>query len=186
MKVSRQLLLSADFWRFWCPRPGGLTKPPEIVQPVGQIRLRLFDRTRALHFAACGCKKLKRSLSELQWVSIYMLDEPCCVGRPFSSTSVQLSLSSQPSRSPTEEAPESRSEPELAAPPSTPGSVSMAVLCYYQVHAFGRPAPINESPRGRRQSRPRRSNVVFTPVTTHSSGREKVTVSRWCDHEWLS
>ena len=35
MKVSRQLLLSADFWRFWCPRPGGLTKPPEIVQPVG-------------------------------------------------------------------------------------------------------------------------------------------------------
>ena len=77
-------------------------------------------------------------------------------------------------------------QPELAAPPSTPGSVSMVVLCYHQVQAFGRPAPINGSPRRRRRARPRRSNVVFTPVTTHSSGREKVTVSRWYGHEWLN
>ena len=62
----------------------------------------------------------------------------------------------------------------------------MVVLCYHQVQAFGRPGPITGSPRGRRRARPRRSNVVFTPVTTHSSGREKVTVSRWCGHEWLN
>ena len=92
----------------------------------------------------------------------------------------------QPSRSPTEKAPESRSEPELAAPRSPPGSVSMAVLCYHHVQAFGRPGPITGSPRGRRQARPRRSDVVFTPVTTHSCGREKVTVSRWCGHERLN
>ena len=62
----------------------------------------------------------------------------------------------------------------------------MTVLCYYQVQAFGRPGLITGSPRGRRRARPRRSNVVFTPVTTHSSGREKVTVSRWCGHERLN
>ena len=27
---------------------------------------------------------------------------------------------------------------------------------------------------------------MFTPVTTHSSEREKVTVSRWYGHEWLN
>ena len=62
----------------------------------------------------------------------------------------------------------------------------MVVLCYHHVQAFGRPEPITGSPRGRRQSRPRRSDVVFTPVTTHSCGREKVTVSRWCGHERLN
>ena len=64
---------------------------------VAVCQIRDFDRTpRALHFAACGCTKLKSSLSELQWVSVYMLDEPCHVGRPLSSTSVQLSLSANP------------------------------------------------------------------------------------------
>jgi hypothetical protein len=61
----------------------------------------------------------------------------------------------------------------------------MVVLCYHQVQAFGRLGPITGSPRGRRKARPRRSDVVFIPVTTHSSGREKVTVSRWCGHERL-
>ena len=62
----------------------------------------------------------------------------------------------------------------------------MAVLRGRQVPAFGRPGAITGSPRGRRWARPRRSDAVFTPVTTHSSGREKVTVSRWCGHEWLN
>ena len=89
-------------------------------------------------------------------------------------------------RLPREHPRESRSEPELAAPPSTPGSVSLVVLCYHQVQAFGRLGPITGSLRDHRRARLHRSDVVFTPVTTHSSGREKVTVSRWCDHEWLS
>ena len=62
----------------------------------------------------------------------------------------------------------------------------MAVLWYHQVQAFGRPGPITGSPRGRQRARPRRFDVVFTPVTTHSFEREKVTVSRWCGHGWLN
>ena len=62
----------------------------------------------------------------------------------------------------------------------------MAVLRGRQVPAFGRPGAVTGSPRGRRWARPRRSDAVFTPVTTHSSGREKVTVSRWYGHEWLN
>ena len=62
----------------------------------------------------------------------------------------------------------------------------MAVLCYHQVQAFGRPGPITGSPRGRQRARPRRFDVVLTPVTTHSSGREKVAGRRWCGHKRLS
>ena len=62
----------------------------------------------------------------------------------------------------------------------------MAVLRGRQVPAFGRPGAVTGSPRGRRWSRPRRSDAVFTPVTTHSSGREKVTVTCWCGHEQLN
>ena len=35
-------------------------------------------------------------------------------------------------------------------------------------------------------SRPRRFDVVLTPVTTHSSGREKVAGRRWCGHKRLN
>ena len=62
----------------------------------------------------------------------------------------------------------------------------MAVLCYHQVHAFERPIPITGSLRGRQRARPRRSDVVLTPVTTHSSGREKVAGGRWCGHKRLN
>ena len=62
----------------------------------------------------------------------------------------------------------------------------MAVLCYHQVPAFGRPGPITGSHRGHRRARLHRSDVVFTAVTTHSSGREKVTVTCWCGHEQLN
>ena len=115
-----------------------------------------------------------------------MLSDPWRMWAGRSHAQQSVTCLRRPSRSPTDKAPESRSEPELAAPPSTPGSVSMAVLCYHQLQAFGRPAPINGSPRGRRRARPRRSNVVFTPVTTHSSGREKVAGRRWCGHKRLN
>ena len=62
----------------------------------------------------------------------------------------------------------------------------MAVLRGHQDPAFGRPGAVTGSPRGRRWAHPRRSDAMFTPVTTHSFEREKVTVSRWCGHGWLN
>ena len=62
----------------------------------------------------------------------------------------------------------------------------MAVLRGRQDPAFGRPGAVTGSPRGRRWAHPRRSDAMFTPVTTHSFEREKVTVSRWCGHGWLN
>ena len=62
----------------------------------------------------------------------------------------------------------------------------MAVIRDHQDPAFGRPGAVNGSPRGRRWAHPRRSDAMFTPVTTHSFEREKVTVSRWCGHGWLN
>ena len=62
----------------------------------------------------------------------------------------------------------------------------MAVLHGRHGPAFGRPGAVTGSPRGRRWAHSRRSDAMFTPVTTHSFEREKVTVSRWCGHEWLN
>ena len=62
----------------------------------------------------------------------------------------------------------------------------MAVLRGRHDPAFGRPRAVTGSPRRRQWARPRRSDAAFYPVTTRSSGREKVTVSRWCGHERLN
>ena len=50
---------------------------------------------------------------------------------------------------PTEKAPESRSEPERAAPGSTLGSVSMAMHTTHLVLACGRPGLVTEGLWGR-------------------------------------